>query len=235
MISARQPQRQTLPSCASLRHIGDTPSPAANMVFPAVSRPPNGPTPDVETSPHTVVPRLPLRPTPEGSPYAQFEACLAEVRLLELGLVPHAGEQWATRYRAANDARNAECAAYWRRHLVMASLHTALATALLAVTAAGAVNPAAVAAGAALGLGLTVAWAMGARAGAHRIAGLDARVEALDGAAPFSEAASAVVADAGRPASTGGTALVVVAFGGFWLVLMLACLFAAEIVVGTSP
>jgi hypothetical protein len=80
-----------------------------------------------------------------------------------------------------------------------------------------------------------VAWATSARAGAHRIAGWDARVEALEESAPFSESASAVIADTSRPAATGGTALVVVAFGGFWLTLMLACLFAAEIVVGAAP
>lgn len=201
------------------------------MVFPAVSRPQNGPSPDVETSaPRTPVSSLSLRPAPKNDPYAQFEACVAEVRLLELGLAPHGGEHWATRYWAAVEARSVETASHWRRHLLMATLHTALVIAVLAVVSTGVAPMPAVAATAVLGLGLTAAWSLAAGSSGRRLAEWDARVEALEAAAPPGDPSTAV-ATATPAASTRGTAVLIVVFAGFWLAAAVACLAAPHLLV----
>lgn len=194
------------------------------MVLPAVSRPPNGPLPDVETSaPRTPVSTLPLRSAPKTDPYAAFEACLAEVRLLELGLAPHGGEHWATRYWAAVEARGAEATGHWRRHLLMAALHTALAIAVLAVVSSGVAPMPAVAATAVLGLGLSAAWTLVARGSVRRLAEWDTRIDALEAAAPPTDPSTAAAANT-PPVSTGGTTALIVVFAVFWLAAAVACL-----------
>jgi hypothetical protein len=188
------------------------------MVFPAVTRPQNGPGPDAHSSePHLTVSKLSLRSAAGArDPMIELEACLAEVRLLELGLAPHAGEHWATRYWAAVEARGAEAASHWRRQLLMAALHTSLVIAVLAVVSTGVAPMPAVAATAVLGLGLTAAWTLAARSSTRRLAEWDTRVEALEAAAPSGDP-SAGVASATPPAATGGTALLILVFAAFWL------------------
>ncbi len=199
------------------------------MVFPAVSRPPNGPTPDVATSaPRTPVSTSPVRPAAKTTdPVEQFEACLAEVRLLELGLAPHGGEHWATRYWAAVEARGAEASGHWRRHLLMAALHTALVIAVLAVVSSGVAPMPAVGATAVLGLGLTWAWTLAARSSTRQLAEWDARIETLEAAAPSGDPAMAAAAT--PPASTGGTTLLIVVFAAFWLLAAVASVVAPHL------
>jgi hypothetical protein len=202
------------------------------MVFPAVSRSRNGPTPDVETSaPHTPVSTAPVRPPARATdPVEQFEACLAEVRLLELGLAPHAGEHWATRYWAAVEARGAEAASHWRRHLLMAALHTSLVIAALAVVSTGVAPMPAVAATAALGLGLAAAWTLVSRSSLRRLTEWDARIAALEAAAPPTDPSTSAVVNT-PSASIGGTTALIAVFAAFWLAAVVACLTAPHLLV----
>ena len=202
------------------------------MVFPAVSRPPNGPTPDVATSaPHTSVSTSSVRPPHVANdPVAQFEACLEEVRLLELGLAPHGGEHWATRYWAAVEARGAEATNHWRRHLLMAALHTSLVIAVLAVVSSRVAPMPAVAATAALGLGLAGAWTLVSRSSLRRLTEWDARIAALEAAAPPNDPSTSAVVDT-PAASIGGTAALIAVFAAFWLAAVVACLTAPHLLV----
>jgi hypothetical protein len=206
------------------------------MVFPAVSRPPNGPTPDVVTSaPHTPVSTPSVRPPARvNDPVAQFEACLAEVRLLELGMAPHAGEHWATRYWAAVEARGAESASHWRRHLLLAALHTALVIAVLAVVSSGIAPMPAVAATAALGLGLAAAWTLVSRSSLRRLAEWDARIEALEAAAPPTDPSTNTVVTT-PPVSIGGTAALIAVFAAFWLAVAVASVVAPHLLTANLP
>lgn len=202
------------------------------MVFPAVSRPPNGPTPDVATSaPRTPVSTSSVRPAARtADPVEQFEACLAEVRLLELGLAPHGGEHWATRYWAAVEARGAEASNHWRRHLLMAALHTSLVIAVLAVVSSRVAPMPAVAATAALGLGLAGAWTLVSRSSLRRLTEWDARIAALEAAAPPTDPSTSAVVDTPSTA-IGGTAALIAVFAAFWLATVVACLTAPHLLV----
>jgi hypothetical protein len=203
------------------------------MVFPAVTRPQNGPGPDAHSSePHTTVSTLSLRP-PAGppDPMIEFEACLAEVRLLELGLGPSAGEHWATRYWAAVEARGAEAASHWRRQMLMAALHTSLVIAVLAVVSSGVAPIPAVSATAVLGLGLAAAWMLAARSTTRRLAEWDTRLESLEAAAPASDPSSGVAASI-PPAATGGTVLLIVVFAAFWVVAAVVSIVAPHLLMG---
>lgn len=194
------------------------------MVFPAVTRRADGSSNDAHasTAPASAA-------GADGKAYARFEACLAEVHLLELGFGPNAGEQWATRYWAATDARNAELTAYGHRHHVLGALNAALAIAALAGVATGHPTPTALAAIALLGLSIDVAWAVSSRSGARRLADWEARLEAL--ASDDDHADRPIVAEARRPGPATGASLLIVAFGAFWVAVALGCLLAPDLVI----
>jgi hypothetical protein len=202
------------------------------MVFPAVTRPQPGPSPGVAPStPHAATPSPRLRAVePRGEAYARLESCLAEVRLLELGLTPPAGETWSARYQTLGAARNAELATFWQRQLALAMVSTALAIAVVALAATGAVPPAVLSAANGLGLGVVAAWAFAARAGAERLAHWDARLDALEAEAALSELPLPELTPTTRPAATRGTSLLIAVFGLFWIAATLAVVFAPALV-----
>lgn len=199
------------------------------MVFPAVSRSHPGHVSAAErTTPPGAAPRL-HPPDLRGEAYARLEACLAEVRLLELGLTPPAGETWSARYQAIGDTRNAELAAYWQRQLVLAMVSTAVAVAMLAVAWTGAAPPAVLAAAIGLGVGLVGAWIGAARSGAQRLEHWDARLDALEAEASLREVTLATITAATRPAATRGTWMLIAVFGLFWVAAAVALAFAPRL------
>ncbi|MGE4225989.1 MAG: hypothetical protein AB7I23_21795 [Vicinamibacterales bacterium] len=195
-----------------------------------MSRPQDGPLRDPAPARSDATPRGRAL-APGGEAYARLEACLAEVRLLELGLTPPAGETWSARYEALGEARNAELAAYWQRQLVLALVSTALVIAVLAGAWVGAAPRAVLAAAVGLGLGVVAAWAAAAHAGAQRLEHWDGRLDAVEAEASLREVTLDGVAAAGRPAATRGTSILIVVFGLFWVSAALTLALAPELVV----
>jgi len=188
--------------------------------------------PDVEpATSHAAPPRL-RAVEPRGEAYARLESCLAEVRLLELGLTPPAGETWSARYQAIGEARNAELAAYWQRQLVLAMVSTALVIATLAGAWTGAAAPAVLASAVGLGLGVVAAWAVAAHVGGQRLEHWDARLDALEAEASLREVTLSGVLSATRPAATRGASVLIAVFGLFWVAATAAIVFAPELVLG---
>ena len=204
------------------------------MVFPAVTRPVEENTRDSTAStpePAAAAARGGAS-APPGVAYARFEVCLAEVRTLERGHLPLAEHRWAARHRAVADARNTELTAYWWRHSLMAALNLALVIAVVAVLPTGAVTTTGLAAVAALGIGLGVAWAVAARAGARRLAHWEARLDAFDDDGTTGRE-SLAGAGPSRPSPIAGSFVLIAVFAVFWVAVTLACLFAGDVVTVT--
>jgi hypothetical protein len=200
------------------------------MVFPPVTRPSDGPSTD--RAPLTLSSDAAADAAARGrsDAFARLEACLLEVRALEDSRRPALDRRWAVRYRALNAARDAELAVYWRRQIEMATLHAALAIAVLVAGTIPEAPPAALVAGSLLGLGIAVAWTLATRQAGKRLAQWDARLAALDASEDEEPAATFATAPDRGPAPAAGGGLLSAIFVVFWAVAAAGWMLAPDAV-----